>query len=65
MVCVGVTSDNEIDGIDVESLEVSVYARGASVEDYCVRTLLDDGGVALTDVHEMDFELLGPNPPGE
>ena len=31
----------------------------AAVDDSRVATFLDDGGVALADVEEVDFELLG------
>jgi hypothetical protein len=50
--------DDEIDGVDVKSREQCSDPGRAGVDDRRVAALLDDGGVALADVEEVDFELL-------
>jgi hypothetical protein len=59
VVGVRVAGDDEIDGVDVRSREVCPDSGRAGVDDRRVATFLDDGGVALADVEEVDFEMLG------
>jgi len=63
VVGVRMAGDNEIDGVDVKSREECTDPGRAGVDDRRVATFLDDGGVALADVKEVDFELLGGDRP--
>jgi hypothetical protein len=59
VVGVRMTGDDEIDGVDVEAREICADAGRAGVDHGGVAAFLDDRGVALADVEEVDFELFG------
>jgi len=59
VVGVRMAGDDEIDGVDVKSREEWTDPGRSGVDDRGVATFLDDGDVALADVEEVDFELLG------
>jgi hypothetical protein len=54
-----VARDDQIDGVDVKGRKVCADAGRTGVDDRGVAALLDDGGVALANVEEMNVELLG------
>jgi hypothetical protein len=60
VIAVVVACDQQIDGIDVKGLKVWRDGRGAAcVNENGLAGLADERSVALSDVKEADFELLG------
>jgi hypothetical protein len=64
MVAVVVTRDEQVDGVNAEGSQIGRDGGcGARVDDDCFATFAHECGIALADVEEADFELLGGDPP--